>query len=72
MFRVTYIRVNDDGPELVTLTHPNKETAMTLHDALKLAGVHVRLWSRNSKLIRPPSQQRLKEIQEAMLRIGWE
>lgn len=53
MYRVSYIRLAAGGPRLVSLSHPDLHTAMTLHDALRLAGVHVRLWDRANRLLAP-------------------
>ena len=50
MYRVTYIKLMPGGPHLVTISHPNLAAAMTVYDALKIAGVHARLWDRNSTL----------------------
>lgn len=53
MYRVTYLRITANGPEIVTVTHPNKAAAMAVHDALRMAGVHVRLWDKGSQLVKP-------------------
>ncbi len=53
MYRITYIRLTTRGTELVSLSHPNLDAAKTVHDALALSGVHVRMWDKHSKLIVP-------------------
>jgi len=51
MYRVTYIKMFCGGPQLVTVAHPNLDTAKSIYDAFKIAGVHVRLWDRNDQLV---------------------
>ena len=51
MYRVTYIKMFMLGPQVVTIAHPNLDTAKSIYDAFKIAGVHVRLWGRDDQLI---------------------
>lgn len=50
MYKVTFIRMTDKGPKTLTVTSPNRQAAEIVHDALRLAGVHVRLWDGNKIL----------------------
>ncbi len=52
MYRITYLWMAASGPRVVSITHPDRQAAETLHDALRLAGVHVRLWDRDGRLVR--------------------
>jgi hypothetical protein len=72
MFKVTYIKWGKWGPEIATITHPNESVAKTVHDALVMAGIHVRLWTSKNKLMKPPRRTIQKRIQQEMLKIGWD
>jgi hypothetical protein len=56
IYRVTFIRMSPKGPKLETITHSNLEVIKMIHDALKLNGVHVRLWMPDNTFLKPQSQ----------------
>jgi hypothetical protein len=53
VYRVTYIQMTPDGPKLLSISHPSRTAAMVVYDALLLAGVHVRLWDAQNRLVNP-------------------
>ena len=45
------------GPRMASICHPTLAVAKTVHDALALAGIHVRLWGPGNRLMRPTGPQ---------------
>lgn len=53
MYRVTFLQIDHltRRPRVLTVTTPLLAAAMTVHDALQLAGVHVRLWRDGAPIV---------------------
>lgn len=70
MYSVRFLRVTPKGVKLESITHANLEVAKLVHDALRISGIHVRLWDGDFMVKPAPRTPRLRHYTPALGFIG--